>query len=185
MAERSFAKELEKLRLGEGQVFHGEGILAVTKARDFDQALAFANATEYGLTGAVYTRDRDKIAKAKRKDETGAWQDVKVPDHVDILVNFKTAVGHLRFSSLTAFARRPFACDSTTMVRTCAKYRSGTLRMRSTFSRANCSAPSPASSTWRPSRSTASAARIGCSMRLTPITPPARRSPPGPGRATH
>ena len=32
MAERSFKKEVEKLRLGEGELFHGEGILAVTKA---------------------------------------------------------------------------------------------------------------------------------------------------------
>jgi indolepyruvate ferredoxin oxidoreductase alpha subunit len=32
MAERSFRKEVQKLRLGEGEVFHGEGILAVTKA---------------------------------------------------------------------------------------------------------------------------------------------------------
>lgn len=32
MAERSFAAEVTKLRLGEGEVFHGEGILAVTKA---------------------------------------------------------------------------------------------------------------------------------------------------------
>ncbi|HLJ51172.1 MAG TPA: indolepyruvate ferredoxin oxidoreductase subunit alpha [Bryobacteraceae bacterium] len=32
MAERSFAKEVQKLRLGEGQEFRGEGILAVTKA---------------------------------------------------------------------------------------------------------------------------------------------------------
>ncbi len=32
MAERSFKKEVEKLRLGAGQEFHGEGILAVTKA---------------------------------------------------------------------------------------------------------------------------------------------------------
>ncbi len=31
MAERSFAKEVKKLRLGSGQTFHGEGILAVTK----------------------------------------------------------------------------------------------------------------------------------------------------------
>ena len=30
--ERSFAKEIEYLQLGEGEVFHGEGILAVTKA---------------------------------------------------------------------------------------------------------------------------------------------------------
>lgn len=32
MAERSFRKEVQKLRIGEGEVFHGEGILAVTKA---------------------------------------------------------------------------------------------------------------------------------------------------------
>ena len=32
MAERSFRKEVQKLRAGAGEVFHGEGILAVTKA---------------------------------------------------------------------------------------------------------------------------------------------------------
>ncbi len=32
MAERSFVDEVKKLRLGEGEVFRGEGILAVTKA---------------------------------------------------------------------------------------------------------------------------------------------------------
>ena len=32
MAERSFAKEVDLLRLGEGETFRGEGILAVTKA---------------------------------------------------------------------------------------------------------------------------------------------------------
>ena len=32
MAERSFKKEVEALRLGAGDTFHGEGILAVTKA---------------------------------------------------------------------------------------------------------------------------------------------------------
>jgi indolepyruvate ferredoxin oxidoreductase alpha subunit len=32
MAERSFAKEVEKLRLGAGETFSGEGILAITKA---------------------------------------------------------------------------------------------------------------------------------------------------------
>ncbi|HVV92383.1 MAG TPA: indolepyruvate ferredoxin oxidoreductase subunit alpha [Hyphomicrobiales bacterium] len=32
MAERSFAKEVEKLRLGAGEEFRGEGILAITKA---------------------------------------------------------------------------------------------------------------------------------------------------------
>jgi indolepyruvate ferredoxin oxidoreductase alpha subunit len=32
MAERTFKKEVQKLYLGEGEIFHGEGILAVTKA---------------------------------------------------------------------------------------------------------------------------------------------------------
>jgi indolepyruvate ferredoxin oxidoreductase alpha subunit len=32
MAERSFAAEVEQLRAEPGSVFHGEGILAVTKA---------------------------------------------------------------------------------------------------------------------------------------------------------
>ena len=30
--ERQFTKEIESLRLGDGDTFHGEGILAVTKA---------------------------------------------------------------------------------------------------------------------------------------------------------
>lgn len=32
MAERSFIEEVGKLRLGEGEIFSGEGILAITKA---------------------------------------------------------------------------------------------------------------------------------------------------------
>ena len=39
-------------------------VLAVIKAKDYDDALAIANNTEYGLTGAVYTTDREKLAKA-------------------------------------------------------------------------------------------------------------------------
>jgi 1-pyrroline-5-carboxylate dehydrogenase len=41
-------------------------VLSVTKAKDFDQALKFANGTEYGLTGAVYSHNPEKIEKAKR-----------------------------------------------------------------------------------------------------------------------
>ncbi|MFN7938389.1 MAG: L-glutamate gamma-semialdehyde dehydrogenase [Bryobacteraceae bacterium] len=40
-------------------------VLAVTKARDFEHALELANATEYGLTGAVYSRNPQKIQAAK------------------------------------------------------------------------------------------------------------------------
>jgi 1-pyrroline-5-carboxylate dehydrogenase len=42
-------------------------VLAVTKARDFDHALELANDTEYGLTGAVYSNDPEKIQKARDK----------------------------------------------------------------------------------------------------------------------
>jgi len=73
-----------------------------------------------------------KIARSKRKDESGAWQDVTVPDHVDILVNFKTSVGHLRFSSLTAFAPPPeawiFGSDGTLHVEVDAKRLTGAHR---------------------------------------------------------
>jgi 1-pyrroline-5-carboxylate dehydrogenase len=39
-------------------------VLAVIKANNFDQALEIANNTEYGLTGAVYTQNRQKLDKA-------------------------------------------------------------------------------------------------------------------------
>ncbi len=41
-------------------------VLSVIRARDFDHALEIANGTEYGLTGAVFTRDPAKLARAKR-----------------------------------------------------------------------------------------------------------------------
>ncbi|MBV9720272.1 MAG: L-glutamate gamma-semialdehyde dehydrogenase [Candidatus Eremiobacteraeota bacterium] len=40
-------------------------VLAVIKAKDFDDALEIANNTEFGLTGALYTSDDAKIAKAR------------------------------------------------------------------------------------------------------------------------
>ena len=42
-------------------------VLAVIKARSYDEALQIANATEYGLTGAVYTKNPDKIERARRE----------------------------------------------------------------------------------------------------------------------
>ncbi|WP_031498433.1 L-glutamate gamma-semialdehyde dehydrogenase [Bryobacter aggregatus] len=41
-------------------------VLAVTKARDFDHALQLANDSEYGLTGAVYTSNEEKLEQARR-----------------------------------------------------------------------------------------------------------------------
>jgi 1-pyrroline-5-carboxylate dehydrogenase len=39
-------------------------VLAVLKARNFDEALEIGNNTEYGLTGAVYTKNHSKMDKA-------------------------------------------------------------------------------------------------------------------------
>lgn len=41
-------------------------VLAITKAKDFNHAISLANATEYGLTGAVYSLNREKIEQAKK-----------------------------------------------------------------------------------------------------------------------
>lgn len=46
-------------------------VLAVIKANGFDQALQIANCTEYGLTGSLYTQDREKIERAKREFHVG------------------------------------------------------------------------------------------------------------------
>lgn len=40
-------------------------VLAVIKARDFDDAMRIANDTEFGLTGSVYTKDEKKIERAR------------------------------------------------------------------------------------------------------------------------
>ena len=40
-------------------------VLAVIKAKDYDDALAIANNTEFGLTGSVYSRDRRKLERAR------------------------------------------------------------------------------------------------------------------------
>jgi 1-pyrroline-5-carboxylate dehydrogenase len=42
-------------------------VLAVLRAKDFDEALAIANNTEFGLTGAVYSRNAKRLEKADRE----------------------------------------------------------------------------------------------------------------------
>jgi 1-pyrroline-5-carboxylate dehydrogenase len=46
-------------------------VLAVTRAKDFDEAMELANATEYGLTGAVYSRNPEKLERARREFHVG------------------------------------------------------------------------------------------------------------------
>ncbi len=58
-----------KARLAQEEVF--APVLAVIKARDFDHALDIANDTEFGLTGAVFSNNREKLEKARRVFHVG------------------------------------------------------------------------------------------------------------------
>jgi 1-pyrroline-5-carboxylate dehydrogenase len=46
-------------------------VLAVIRANDYDDALAIANNTEYGLTGAVYSSSHEKLEHARRAFHVG------------------------------------------------------------------------------------------------------------------
>jgi 1-pyrroline-5-carboxylate dehydrogenase len=46
-------------------------VLAVIKAKDFDDALHIANDTEYGLTGSLYSQDAQRIERAKQEYHVG------------------------------------------------------------------------------------------------------------------
>ena len=46
-------------------------VLAVTRARDFDHALEIANGTIYGLTGAVYSNNPEKLERARHEFHVG------------------------------------------------------------------------------------------------------------------
>lgn len=42
-------------------------VLSVIKSKDFDDAMQIANNTEFGLTGAVYTKDEAKLTRAREE----------------------------------------------------------------------------------------------------------------------
>jgi 1-pyrroline-5-carboxylate dehydrogenase len=46
-------------------------VLAVIKAKDYDNALEIANGTEFGLTGAVYSKSEDRLEQARRDFHVG------------------------------------------------------------------------------------------------------------------
>lgn len=58
-----------KARISQEEIFGP--VLAVIKAKDFEEALEIANNTEFGLTGAVYTSDRHKLEKAMDEFHAG------------------------------------------------------------------------------------------------------------------
>ena len=58
-----------KSRLEQEEVFGP--VLAVIKSKNYDHALEIANDTEFGLTGAVYTKSKDKIKRAIQEFHVG------------------------------------------------------------------------------------------------------------------
>jgi 1-pyrroline-5-carboxylate dehydrogenase len=58
-----------KARIAQEEIFGP--VLAVIKADDYDDALAIANNTQFGLTGAVYSRDRGRLERAREEFHVG------------------------------------------------------------------------------------------------------------------
>ena len=56
-------------RLAQEEIFGP--ILAVIRANDFEDGLAVANNTEYGLTGAVFSRQRARLERAREEFHAG------------------------------------------------------------------------------------------------------------------
>ncbi len=56
-------------RLAQEEIF--APVLAVIRSNSWEESLAIANNTEYGLTGAVYTRNRQKLDEAKKRFHAG------------------------------------------------------------------------------------------------------------------
>ena len=64
-----FAGVAPNARLAQHEIFGP--VLSVIRAADFDDALAIANSTEFGLTGGVHTTDEERIDRAKREFHVG------------------------------------------------------------------------------------------------------------------
>jgi 1-pyrroline-5-carboxylate dehydrogenase len=64
-----FADVSPRARIAQEEIFGP--VLAVIKARDFDEALEIANGTEYGLTGALFSKDQARIERAKAEFHVG------------------------------------------------------------------------------------------------------------------
>jgi 1-pyrroline-5-carboxylate dehydrogenase len=64
-----FSGVAPEARISQEEIFGP--VLAVISADDFDHALAIANGTEYGLTGAVYSKNRAKLEQARREFHVG------------------------------------------------------------------------------------------------------------------
>lgn len=64
-----FADVDPRARIAQEEIFGP--VVAVIKARDFDHALEIANGTQYGLTGAVFSRTPEHLTRARREFHCG------------------------------------------------------------------------------------------------------------------
>ena len=64
-----FAAVTPNARLAQHEIFGP--VLSVIRAADFDDALAIANSTEFGLTGGLHSSSRERIDRAKRDFHVG------------------------------------------------------------------------------------------------------------------
>jgi 1-pyrroline-5-carboxylate dehydrogenase len=65
IAPTIFGDVAPNARIAQEEIFGP--VLAIIRAHDFDEALMIANGTEYGLTGSVYSTNRERIERAKRE----------------------------------------------------------------------------------------------------------------------
>jgi len=64
-----FADVDENARIAQEEIFGP--VLAIIKAKDFDDAIRIANNSDYGLTGSVFSLNRKNIIKAKEEFHVG------------------------------------------------------------------------------------------------------------------
>lgn len=64
-----FADISPTARIAQEEIFGP--VLAVIKSQSFEEALAIANNTEYGLTGSVYSSSREKLDRAREEFHVG------------------------------------------------------------------------------------------------------------------
>lgn len=64
-----FAGADPRSRIAQEEIFGP--VLTVLRARDFDEALRIANDSPYGLTGGVYSRDRERLERARHEFRAG------------------------------------------------------------------------------------------------------------------
>ncbi|MHB1627039.1 MAG: L-glutamate gamma-semialdehyde dehydrogenase [Bacilli bacterium] len=69
IAPTVFGDVKTEARIAQEEIFGP--VLALTRAHSFEEAIALANATEYGLTGSVFSRNREHLEYARREFHVG------------------------------------------------------------------------------------------------------------------